>query len=194
MTEPKVHNYAFRKTLGYVRNKKGKLEYENVKITFENATSKRISTLAPYMPSYLSLKSFVILLQIIKERLGDENITTGGVASNRCYDVGFYLYMGSEEVDSPYNYLDPHKQLPNVMGDFYHNLETPSGIFKYCGTMLTHKGSRIKATWLDLEEYSDFIDYLKGMHAGMIRASASRGVLSTKKKDDAIMFEIKLLR
>ena len=112
--------------------------------------------------------------------------------SNRCYDVGYYLYTGSEEIDSPYNYLDPHKQLPAVLGDFYHNLETPSGIFKYCGTMMTHKGSIIKATWLELEDNSDFIDYLKGVHAGMIRASHSTGILSARKKDDAIIFEIKL--
>ena len=57
---------------------------------------------------------------------------------------------------------------------------------------MTHKGSRIKATWLELEENSDFIDYLKGVHAGMIRASASNGVLSARKKDKAIIFEIEL--
>lgn len=193
MSEATVHNYAFRKALGYVRNKRGKGGSESIREIFENTTHVKISTRSPYMPSYLPIKSFVILLQIIKKSLGDKKIVESARKTHRCYDVGFYLYTGPEETDSPYHYLDPHKPLSDVVGEFYHNLATPSAIFKNCETELEIEESKIKSKWKGCEEQIELFYYLEGLHAGMIKESAGEGILKAKKSRDTFVFEIEVL-
>lgn len=193
MSEAKVHNYAFRKALGYVRNKRGRQGSESVRETFENTTHQKISTRSPYLPSYLPIKSFVILLQIIENSLGDKKIVTAERKTHRCYDVGFYLYNGPEENDSPYHYLDPHKTLSEVVEEFYNNLATASAIFKNCDTDLTTEDLKIKITWKGCEEYIELFYYLEGAHAGMIKESSSEGLLRARKAGDTFIFEIELL-
>ncbi|UCE73034.1 MAG: hypothetical protein JSV56_08315, partial [Methanomassiliicoccales archaeon] len=97
MPNPSVHNYAFRKALGYVRNKKGKNESEAIRKTYHDAITQTISDRPPYVPLYLPIENFILLLQIIRNRLGDDNVISGGVETNRFYDVGFYVYVGPEE-------------------------------------------------------------------------------------------------
>lgn len=193
MSEATAHNYAFRKALGYVKNKRGRNGSESVRETFENVTHKKISTRSPYMPSYLPIKSFVILLQIIKKSLGDKKIVDSAKKIHRCYDVGFYLYTGPEETDSPYHYLDPHKHVSEVVGEFYHNLATASAIFKNCKTDLKIKDLKINATWEGCEEHIELFYYLEGLHAGMIKESVSDGVLKARKARDTLFFEIEIL-
>lgn len=193
MSECIVHNYAFRKALGYVRNKKGKLGSENTRETFVSTTKQTISTRPPYLPSYLPLDSFVILLQIINSSLGEKKIVNEEKKTHRCFDVGFYLYAGPEEPDSPYHYLDPHQQLSRVMDDFYHNLQTPSAIFKECETSLDSKNKTIIASWKDCEGHMELFYYLEGVHAGMIKESSSEGELSAHKEGKAFVYKIKLV-
>lgn len=185
-----VHNYAFRKALGYVRNKKGRLEYDNVMNTFQNTVHQVISTRPPYMPLYLPVKNFIMLLQIIRNRLGDDNVISAGVATNRFYDMGFYLYVGPEENDSPYHFLNPHKPLREVVGDFYQNLVTPSAIFRECIIGLQERETMITINWEECGEYKELFHYLEGIHGGMIKASKGNGVLSSRKRKDAFTFEI----
>jgi hypothetical protein len=192
MSEPKVHNYAFRKALGYVRNKRGRLGIESIKQTFESATHQKLSTKYPYMPSYYPIKSFVILLQIIKSTLGEKKMGNSERSKSRCCDVGFYLYAGPEENDSPYHYLDPHKDLFHVMGEFYHNLKSPSAIFKDCDTNLETSDSEIIATWKKLADYIELFYYLEGAHLGMIKESSSEGKLSALMEGDAFIYTIKI--
>ena len=193
MSDPKAHNYAFRKALGYVRNKRGRAGSDSVRETFQHTTHQMISIRSPYMPSYLPLKSFVIILQIIKNSLGDKKIVTSDRKTDRCYDVGFYLYTGPEEGDSPYHYLDPHKPLSDVVSEFYHNLATASAIFKNCETELTIEDSKIKIKWKGCEEYIELFYYLEGLHAGMIKESISDGVQKARKTRDNLIFEIELI-
>lgn len=193
MNEPMVHNYAFRKALGYIGNKKGTIEVDAIRTSFENAVHQKISTQSPFLPTYIPLKSFILLLQLIKNRLGDENITTAGMKTNRCYDVGFYLYAGPEETSSPYQYLDPTKQLSKVVIEFYHNLSTPSGVIKNCGTTLIQKDSKMTGTWEKCGEFYELFQYLEGVHAGMIRTGTGEGVLSAKKEGEVFIFEIDLV-
>jgi hypothetical protein len=193
MSEAKVHNYAFRKALGYVRNKRGRLGIESIKQTFESTTHQKLSTQYPYMPSYYPIKSFVILLQIIKSNLGERQVSNSEVSKSRCCDIGFYLYAGPEESDSPYHYLDPHKDLPKVMGDFYHNLKSPSAIFKGCDTNLEISDSEIVATWKKLSDYIELFYYLEGVHLGMIKESSSEGKLTAIMEGDSFVYTIKLL-
>lgn len=194
MSEALVHNYAFRKALGYVRNKRGRSGSETVKETFEKAANQKISTRSPYMPSYLPIKSFVTLLQLIKKSLGDKKVADSTKKIHRCYDVGFFLYTGPEETDSPYHYLDPHKPLSEVIGEFYQNLGTASAIFKHCDTELTIDDSKIKAKWKGCEEHIELFYYLEGLHAGMIKESTGEGVLKAKKSRDTLVFEIEILK
>ncbi len=193
MSEAKVHNYAFRKALGYVRNKRGRAGSDSVRDIFENTTHQFISIRSPYMPSYLSVKSFVILLQIIKNSLGEKKMVSSERKTHRCYDVGFYLYTGPEETDSPYHYLDPHKPISEVVSEFYHNLTTPSAIFRNCRTTLAIKDSKIEAEWKGLGEYIELFYYLEGAHAGMIKESSGDGKVMGRKTRDAFVFEIELL-
>ncbi|UCE36167.1 MAG: hypothetical protein JSW00_11525 [Thermoplasmata archaeon] len=192
MSDAKVHNYAFRKALGYVRTKRGRLGSESIRKTYVSATHQFISTRSPYLPSYMPVKSFVILLQIIKNNLGEKKGVNSEKVIHRCYDVGFYLYSGPEEKDSPYQYLDPHKELKEVMGEFYHNLETPSAIFKDCETDLETSDSKITVTWKKLDEYPELFHYLEGLHAGMIKESKSDGELSAQKKRGDFIYIINL--
>ena len=193
MPNPSVHNYAFRKALGYVRNKKGKVEYEAVQTTFQSAVHQVISNRPPYVPLYLPMENFIILLQIIRNRLGDDNVMSAGVDTNRVFDVGFYVYVGPEEKDSPYTFLDPHKHLLEVVTDFYHNLITPSAIIRECTFGLQEEESRLVITWDDCKEYMDIFQYLEGLHGGMIKASTGYGSLSSQKKKEKFIFEIELL-
>lgn len=193
MSDPKAHNYAFRKALGYVRNKRGRAGSDSVRETFQHTTHQMISIRSPYMPSYLPLKSFVIILQIIKNILGDKKIVTSDRKTHRCYDVGFYLYNGPEEEDSPYHYLDPHKPLSEVVSEFYQNLDTASAIFKNCDTELNIEDSKIKVKWKGCEEYIELFYYLEGLHAGMIKESISDGVQKARKTRDNLIFEIELI-
>lgn len=192
MSEPKVHNYAFRKALGYVKNKRGKMGSESIRQVFENTTHQKISIRSPYMPSYLPIKSFVILLQIIKNALGDKKVVNSDRKKSRYYDVGFYLYTGPAENDSPYHYLDPHKPVSDVIKEFYHNLTTPSAIFKECGAKLTIKDSKIEGVWTGCEEYIELFYYLEGVHEGMIKESVGRGKLKAKKARDKFVYEIEM--
>lgn len=194
MSEALVHNYAFRKALGYVGNKRGRGGSEEVRQTYENATHQKISTKSPYLPSYMPIKSFVILLQIIMNSLGDKKAINSGKRTHRCYDVGFYLYTGPSEKDSPYHYLDPHKPLSDVLNEFYHNLKTPSAFFKHCETELVTQGSTITITWKGFEEYIELFFYLEGMHAGMIKESVSEASMMAKKAKDTFLYEIELLK
>lgn len=193
MSEAKVHNYAFRKLLAYVKNKRGKKERDSIQQIFENSSQSKISTRSPYLPTYHPIKSFILLLQIVKNRFGDTTAKIDVQDTDRCYDVGFYLYVGSEEKDSPYHYLDPHKSLEEVLTDFYNNLNTPSAIFKDCGTKLTISDSKIMAVWKECEGNDDFFHYLDGVHAGMIKASIGNGRLFAKKEGDIFVFEIHVL-
>lgn len=190
MPKPCVHNYAFRKALGYVRNKKGRLEHETVVTTFQNAVQQVISNRPPYVPLYLPVQNFIMLLQIIRNRLGDDNVMSAGVETNRFYDVGFYLYVGPEEKDSPYQYLDPRKPLREVVSDFYQNLVTPSAIFRDCIFDMQEEESRIVIAWEECEDYAELFSYLEGVHGGMIKASSGKGELSFRKKKDTFTFEI----
>ncbi len=193
MYEQKVHNYAFRKALGYVAKKKGTMEVEVIRTGFENAVQQKIASKPPFFPIYYPLNSFVMLLQIIKNRLGDENITTVGINTNRYYDIGFYLYAGAEEVTSPYQFLDPTIHLSEVLGEFYHNLNTASAIIKNCGTTLIVKDSKITGNWEKCNEFLELFPYLEGVHAGMIRTSSSDGVLLARKEGDVFVYEIDLV-
>lgn len=193
MPNPSVHNYAFRKALGYVRNKKGKMEYEAVQTTFQSAVHQVISNRPPYFPLYLPMQNFILLLQIIRNRLGDDNVMSAGVDTNRVFDVGFYVYIGPEEKDSPYTFLDPHKHLLEVVTDFYHNLITPSAIIRECTFGLQEEESKLVVTWDECKEYMDLFPYLEGIHSGMIKASTSHGNLSCKKTKNKFVFEIEIL-
>lgn len=192
MGEARVHNYAFRKTLAYVVNKKGISEGENIRLIFENATSNKLSPRPPYLPSYYPLNSFLMLLQIIINRFGDEKAMSDAKKTKRCCDIGYYLYAGPEVKNSPYHYLDPQKPLIEVITDFYNNLRTPSGIFKNCGSHLTIEGNKIRAVWEGCTEYDEFFSYLEGVHEGMIRSSSNRCMLLARKNKDAFLFEIEL--
>lgn len=192
MIEVRVHNYAFRKALAYVRNKRGKKVYESCISAFENTVHTRLSTRSPYLPSYYPIKSFVIFLQIINSTMGEDKIQSLKKV-NRYHDIGFYLYTGSEVQDSPYHYLDPHKSLFEVVSDFYNNLKTASGIFRDCGTELVKKDSKIETHWDGLGEYVELFHYLEGVHSGMIKESSSEGELTSKKKKNTFIFEIKIL-
>ncbi|UCE73257.1 MAG: hypothetical protein JSV56_09505 [Methanomassiliicoccales archaeon] len=192
MFEVKVHNYAFRKALAYIRNKRGRNESENIKQILENTIHQKLSTRSPYLPSYYPLKSFVIFLQIINSRLGEDKMIIAK-KTNRYHDIGFYLYTGPEVADSPYHYLDPHKPLFEVVTEFYNNLQSPSGIFKDCGTAMSKKDSKVETIWKGCCEYSELFFYLEGVYAGMIKESATDGVLSAKKEGDAFIFEVELL-
>jgi hypothetical protein len=192
MGEARVHNYAFRKTLAYVKNKKGKLENENIRQTFESATHYKLAARPPYLPTYYPLNSFVMLLQIIINRFGDEKALYEDKKTKRCCDMGYYLYTGPEEKDSPYHYLDPRKPLIEVLTDFYNNLRTPSGIFQNCGSTFSIEGSKIRAVWEGCTGNDEFFFYLEGVHEGMIKCSHGRGVLLAKKGKDAFIYEIKV--
>ncbi len=193
MSEPKVHNYAFRKALGYVRNKKGKLGSLNIRETFMNTTHQNIAEQYPYVPSYYPAKSFVILLQIIENNLEDKKIVSEEKRTPRSHEVGFYLYTGPNEADSPYHYLDPHKELSQVIDEFYHNLKTPSAIFRNCETTLETEGDTLVATWKKREESIELFYYLEGVHTGMIKESSSDGELAALKEKDAFIYRIKML-
>jgi hypothetical protein len=192
MTEVRVHNYAFRKALSYVRNKRGRKAYESCIQAFENTINMRLSTRSPYLPSYYPMKSFVIFLQIINSTLGEGKIQSPK-KTNRYHDIGFYLYTGPEVQDSPYHYLDPHKSLFEVVTDFYNNLQTASGIFRDCGTELVKKDSKIETHWDGLGEYVELFHYLEGVHSGMIKESNDEGKLVSKKKRNTFIFEIEIL-
>jgi hypothetical protein len=193
MPNPSVHNYAFRKALGYVRNKKGKQEYEAVQATFQNAVHQVISNRPPYVPLYLPMQNFIMLLQIIRNRLGDDNVMSAGTETNRFFDIGFYLYVGPEEKDSPYTFLDPNKPLITVVTDFYHNLVTPSAIIRECTFGLQEEESKLVVTWDECSEYMDLFPYLQGLHGGMIKAATTNGSLSSRQTKNKFIFEIELL-
>jgi len=193
MANPSVHNYAFRKALGYVRNKKGLREAEVIIKTFHDAVPQKISERPPYVPLYLPMKNFILLLQIIRNRLGDDNVMSGGVSTTRLYDVGYYVYVGPEEKDSPYTFLDPHKHLLEVITDFYHNLITPSAIIRECTFGLQEDESKFIVTWDECKDYMDLFPYLEGLHGGMIKASTSHGLIFSKKTKNKFVFEIEIL-
>ena len=191
MAEINVHNYALRKALGYVRIKKGKIKSESIRTKFENSVHQKLSLEPPYLPLYYPIKSFIILLQIIKNNLGDAETSTDKI-TERSYDVGFYLYTGPEEKNSPYKYLDPHKHLSEVITDFYNHLHTANAIFRGCENTLTEEESKIRGSWEGCEEHDELFHYIEGIHAGIIRASTSEGVLSAKREGSAFVFEIDL--
>jgi hypothetical protein len=170
MSEAKVHNYAFRKALGYVRNKKGRLGIEEVKQTFENTTKQKLA--------------------IIKNSLGEKKVVNAEKITDRCYDVGYYLYTGPNEKDSPYHYLDPHKEISQVVGEFYHNLKTPSAIFRDCEIALETNESEITVKWKKLGDYIELFFYLEGVHAGMIKESTSEAVLDSDKKGKTYSYKL----
>jgi hypothetical protein len=192
MTEVRVHNYAFRKALSYVRNKRGKKVSEKCQHTFENTIHKKLSTRSPYLPSYYPMKSFVIFLQIINSTLGEEKLPSLK-KTNRYFDIGYYLYTGPEVQDSPYHYLDPHKPLFDVISDFYNNLQTASGIIRDCGTALSKKDHTVETIYKGLSEYVELFYYLEGVYAGMIKESSSEGKLNSKKEGDTFIFEVEIL-
>ncbi len=193
MPNPSVHNYAFRKALGYVRNKKGKMEYEAIQTTFQDAGHKVISNTPPYIPLYLPIQDFIMLLHIIRNRLGDDNVMSAGIETNRFYDIGFYYYIGPEEKDSPYTFLDPHKPLLEVVSDFYHNLVTPSAIIRECTFGLQEEESKLVVKWDECKDYMDLFPFLEGLHGGMIKASTGNGSLSSRKTKNNFIFEIELM-
>jgi hypothetical protein len=192
MTEVRVHNYAFRKALAYVRNKRGRRLSEKCKEVFESTIHQKLSTRSPYLPSYYPLKTFVIFIQIINSTLGEEKLPIPK-KSNRYNDIGFYLYTGPVVADSPYHYLDPHKALVDVLTDFYNNLQTASGIFRDCPIVLSKMESKVVITWKGMEDYMELFFYLEGVHTGMIKEAATEGKLTSKQEGDAYIFEIELL-
>ena len=193
MTDEKVHNYAFRKALGYVKSKKGRLESDRLKALFEDATNQRIAMMPPFLPSYYPLETFVTLLKLIEEHFGEENRLMQRRESKRSYEIGYYLYSGQEEETSPYHHLNPHKKIDEVVNEFYANLRTPSGLLKNCNITVEKEGNVIRVTWRDLSVDPIFLEYLEGLHAGMIKASTSDASMSTKKLDGAIEFDIEIL-
>jgi hypothetical protein len=192
MKEVRVHNYAFRKALAYVRNKRGKQVSEKCQHTFENTIHQRLSTRSPYLPSYYPMKSFVIFLQIINSTMGEEKLPVPK-KTNRYFDMGYYMYTGPAVQDSPYHYLDPHKSISDVVTDFYDNLQTASGIILDCGTSLSIAGKHIRAEYNGLSEYVEMFYFLEGVYAGMIKESSSEGDLKSKKEGDTFIFEVEIL-
>lgn len=193
MNEVRVHNYAFRKALEYVKNKRGKGLCEQCQRTFERTIHQKLSTQPPYIPSYYPLKSFVIFLQIINNTLDEEKLPNPK-RSNRYSDIGYYLYTGSKIKDSPYHYLDPHKPVSEVIKDFYNNLQTASGIIRDVGTSLSIKEQIVEATYSGLTEYDELFFYLQGAYSGMIKESLSQGKLNSKKEEDRFIFEVEILK
>jgi hypothetical protein len=192
MKEVRVHNYAFRKALAYVRNKRGKNASESCKSVFENTIQQKLSTRSPYLPSYYPMKSFIIFLQIINNTLGEGKVQNAKKI-NRYHNIGFYLYTGGEVGDSPYHYLDPHKQLFQVVEDFYNNLLTASGIFLDTDITINKKNSKVEIIWNDIHDYPELFFYLEGLHEGMIKASSSNGLMKSKKQKGAFVFELEIL-
>jgi hypothetical protein len=192
MNEVRVHNYAFRKALAYVRNKRGKKISEKCQHTFENSIHQKLSTRSPYLPSYYPIKSFVIFLQIINSTLGEENLRNSKKI-NRYFDIGYYLYTGPAIQDSPYHYLDPHKPVSKVIRDFYNNLQTASGIIKNAGTTMLLTDHKVITTYTGLSEYDELFFYLQGVYSGMIKESSSVGKLNSKKEGDTFIFEVEVL-
>jgi hypothetical protein len=192
MKEVRVHNYAFRKALAYVRNKRGKRLSEKCQQIFENTTHQKVTTRSPYLPSYYPVKTFVILLQIINNVLGEEKLPTPK-KGNRYYDIGFYLYTGTPVADSPYHYLDPHGSISDVIKDFYDNLQTASGIIMEAGTGYSKKDNKVEVTYKGLSAYDEMFFYLEGVYKGMIKESSSEGRLSSKKEGDTFIFEVEVL-
>ena len=192
MKEVRVHNYAFRKALAYVKNKRGKRLSEKCQQIFENTTHQKVSTRSPYLPSYYPIKTFVIFLQIINSTLGDEKIP-GPKKSNRYYDIGYYLYTGPMVQDSPYHYLDPHKPITEVIKDFYNNLQTASGIIRNAGTSMILTDHKVITTYTGLSEYDELFFYMEGVYKGMIKESSSEGRLNSKKEGDTFIFDVEVL-
>lgn len=192
MTEVRVHNYAFRKALAYVRNKRGKNVSEKCHHIFENTIRQKLSTRSPYLPSYYPIKSFVIFLQIINSTLGEEKIPRPKKV-NRYFDIGYYLYTGPVVQDSPYHYLDPHKPLSDVLKDFYNNLQTASGIIRNAGTSMLLTDHKVVTTYTGLSDYPELFFYLEGVYKGMIKESSSDGRLNSKKDGDTFIFEVEVL-
>ncbi len=192
MTEVMVHNYAFRKAIAYVRNKRGKKLSEKCLQMFESTTHQKVSTRSPYMPSYYPIKTFVIFLQIINSVLGEEKLPIPK-KGNRYYDIGFYLYTGRVVQDCLYHYLDPHKAVDEVIKDFYDNLQTASGIIRNAGTSMLLTDHKVVTTYTGLSEFDELFFYLEGVYNGMIKESSSEGRLSSKKEGEAFIFEVEVL-
>jgi hypothetical protein len=192
MKEVRVHNYAFRKALAYVRNKRGKNISESCKQVFENTIHQKLSTRSPYLPSYYPMKSFIIFLQIINNTLGEGKVQNAKKV-NRYHNIGFYLYTGAVVADSPYHYLDPHKPLYQVIEDFYNNLLTASGVFLDTNITLERKNSKVQITWNSVDDYPELFMYLEGLHEGMIKSSSSNGLLRSNKKMNTFVFVVEVI-